>query len=149
MENPPQKKKDKVLFPLIAVWAAPITKLCLDFLAAEINRYFRRKEGYIISLIIDFVGSLVASTFVTLSFEKTKYCFYKTGLIIILVMAIPMTVILSSVIDHPIIIALIAVEWSQAIVLIIYNNRVKKRFSESELKNNLNNNSPQAIQSLV
>ena len=64
-------------------------------------------------------------------------------------MAIPMTVILSSVIDHPIIIALIAVEWSQAIVLIIYNNRVKKRFSESELKNNLNNNSPQAIQPLV
>ena len=64
-------------------------------------------------------------------------------------MAIPMTVILSTALEHLIILALIAVEWSQAIVIIIYNNRVKKRFSESELKNNLNNDSPKAIQPLV
>ena len=64
-------------------------------------------------------------------------------------MAKSMTIILSTSIERLIIIALISVEWSQCILLIIYNNRVIKSFSESELKDNLVNNSSNGMQPLV
>jgi len=126
-ENPPEKNKNIILCPIIAILVAFILKFFLDFiLYFELHYYYFRKYLiYLISLIIfciDFIGTLVAAIFVTISFEKRKYCFYKTGLIIVLVLAISMTLmLLVSIINNLYIfeinILFLAVEWSDNCII--------------------------------
>ena len=150
MDSLQGRKKDKIICPIIAIWVVFILKLSLLFNSSILRyaydynlRYYNNIHH--ISTIIDCIASLVASIFVTKSFELNKYGFYKTGLFIILGFAIPMTVIFSATEINFINILIVSVEWSQFIVLIIYNNKIKKYFSDADLNNNLFHGLPREV----
>ena len=143
MDSLQGRKKEKIICPIIAVWVVLILKISVN-LRLGIYGYFY-SQLYNIYIIIDFIASLVASIFVTKSFELNKYCFYKTGLFIILGFAIPMTVIISSSGYGFFSILIALVEWSQFIVLIIYNNKIKQYFSDGDLNNNLFHGLPREV----
>ena len=152
-ENPPEKKKNIIFCPINSVWAAFILKICLNIIAFVLNLNFGSKDLYekypiySISLIIEYIGTLVASIFITISFRKRKYCFYITGLIIIILLVILMIAILLLATTYKfddlfffnvLNILLLAVEWSVIIVLFIYKNEIKLYFSDSDSNNNNN-----------
>jgi len=58
-----------------------------------------------------------------------------------------MTVIISSTRSYDFILSILIalVEWSQFIVLIIYNNKIKKYFSDANLNNNLFHDLPREV----
>ena len=149
MDSLQGRKKDKIICPIIAIWVVFILKLSLLFnlyiFGYDYNYNLKYYKIYPISTIIDCIASLVASIFVTKSFELNKYGFYKTGLFIILGFAIPMTVIFSATEINFIKILIVSVEWSQFIVLIIYNNKIKKYFSDADLNNNLFHGLPREV----
>ena len=173
MEPQSGKKKDIIFFPIIIAWVAFILKLILNtFVFIEIfGSDFSKHPEYPAAIIIDDIGTLISSIFITISFQKNKYCLYKNGFIIALVLAIPMTIFLSTALGKysnndryydpydnydkyksryiPMVIIAIAIEWSQFIVQMLYNNKIKSSFLDSELNFNLINNAPQEIQPQV
>ena len=56
-----------------------------------------------------------------------------------------MTLIFSGIEITFINILIVSVEWSQFIVLIIYNNKIKKYFSDADLNNNLFHGLPREV----
>ena len=156
MEPQSGKKKGIIICPIVGSWVYFIIKLCLDsYVLIFFVVYSKNIHIYIVSLIIDIIGNLVASIFISISFEKNKYGLYKIGLIIILVLDIIMTILFSSstgiLTKNNILPAFILAlfEWSQFIVIMIYNNKIKLSFLESGLNLNLLNNAPIQPQVLV
>ena len=158
MEPQSGKKKDIIICPIISAWVSFTFKIIIDIaffiLALDGLKKLREKyNGYYAALIIDITGSLVASILVTLSFQKNNYCLYKIGFIIALVLAISTTIIIStflgSYIVLPVLIVPAGIEWSLFIVQMLYNNKTKSSFLESEFNFNFLNNAPQAIQPQV
>ena len=116
------------------------------------------------SLLINFLIELVASILVSLSFEKKNKRFYIIGLIMTLVFAIYMTVyfIITWVQDYKSIslryrdqmkvplalnrIIQILIEWSKFGVLMLYFNKIKSAFNNSESSQGLISDFPNQIQ---
>jgi len=144
MEN-----SEKIKCPMFAVWINFVLNFfIIDFHIFE--KYDNDKGDkkvsplYIILLcllIILIIIQLIASILITLSFEKNKYSFYLTGLIISLVFSAFMTGIIIKFVQEYIIIkiCLIITEWGQLVVLLLYNNLVRKSFKNYNLNNNLIN----------
>lgn len=139
MEN-----SEKIKCPMFAVWINFLLSFyIMDYHIFEKYEHDKRdKKLYIILvtlLLILIVVHLIASILITLSFEKNKYSFYLTGLIMSTVFNAFMTgIILMFIKEHTIIkICLIITEWSQLVVLLLYNKLVRKSFKNYNLNNNL------------
>ena len=146
---------EKIKCPIYTVWIVFI-----------LNIYFTNQ--YILESVADIFGTyiflflllisiisidLIASILVTLSFEKKKYCFYLTGLIMVSIFNLLMTIAIlmyggnekrSEKISYALLFtAQISMLWSQTIILYIYNKRVKSSFEKhSYLNTNLINELP-------
>ena len=139
MEN-----SEKIKCPMFAVWVNFLLNFyIMDFHILEKYDHDKRdKKLYIILvtlLIILIIIQLIASILITLSFEKNKYSFYLTGLIMSSVFSAFMTgIIIKFVYEYLIIkICLIITEWGQLVALLLYNNLVRKSFKNYNLNNNL------------
>ena len=139
MEN-----SEKIKCPMFAVWVNFLLNFyIMDFHILEKYDHDKRdKKLYIILvtlLIILIIIQLIASILITLSFEKNKYSFYLTGLIMSSVFSAFMTgIIIKFVYEYLIIkIYLIITEWGQLVALLLYNNLVRKSFKNYNLNNNL------------
>jgi len=153
IESPPERKK-KIICPIITVWIVFILKVCLEVIFLNIEVYDINSNFYkysfnlgLIFALCDFICTLFASFFVTLSFAIRKFWSYLTGLIIVGVLALSMTKYFPKPIDNSdIIISIFVIIHSlllavDIIVLSIYLNKVKNYFSDSDPNNNNNNNS--------
>ena len=102
-----------------------------------------------ISLII-ILFELAISTLVTVSFEKSKYCLYFSGLILCGVFDLIFTIfifVVSKGRDLEVAAIFIIIEWVQFVVLLAYNNKIKIFLNNDNLignsLNDLSSNSSQ------
>ena len=146
MDNP-----EKIKCPIITVWIIFI--LNTFWVDSHIFYDLPRRLYTIIPiiLIIIILIDLIGCIFVTLSFEKNKYSFYLTGLILTTIFNVLMTIaIILFVYRYFLIFIIIQIlaDWSQLVVLLVYNKRVKSSFKHSHLNDNLINEFPKEAQPL-
>ena len=159
MENP-----EKMKCPILTVWI--IFSLNIYFIDTYIfydyhgiarynNSIFRLPRGgffilFLILLLVIILIGLIGSIFVTISFEKNKYSFYLVGLIMTSIFGLLMSIMLilyGNGVDF-IKVFQVIIEWSQLIVLLIYNKKVKASFKYSHLNDNMINDFPKEAQPL-
>ena len=128
---------ENIKCPMFTVWIIFVSNIF--FIDSYINvRFLKRDILFIIALIIIILIDLMASIFVTISFEKNKFCFYLTGLIMASISSILMTIVIIMTRENILIIIYrIIIEWSQLIVLLIYMKNVRLSFTNSHLNDNL------------
>ena len=132
---------EKIMCPTITVWVVFVANLVsfYSYLIISDRLYYRfyKYAFEFFSLLINCLIELISSILVTISFEKKKYCFYLSGLIMSLIFDIFMTIFIIIIYSRDILIIsgilLIIIEWSLFTVLMIYNKRVKSLFNKSYL----------------
>ena len=132
---------EKIICPTITVWVVFVANLVsfYSYLIISDRLYYRfyKYAFEFFSLLINCLIELISSILVTISFEKKKYCFYLSGLIMSLIFDIFMTIFIIIIYSRDILIIsgilLIIIEWSLFTVLMIYNKRVKSLFNKSYL----------------
>ena len=139
MDNP-----EKIKCPIFTVWIIFILNIFwID--SQFFNDYYgniryRVYSIFSIILIIIILIDLIGCIFVTISFENNKYSFYLTGLIMTTIFNVLMTtLIILFTYKYFLIfdILQILIDWSQLIVLLVYNKRIKSSFKNSHLNDNL------------
>ena len=121
-------KSEIIIGPIISSWVFFIFNFVL---------FLRAFFGLIYIIIIIF--GLIISTLVTLSFEKSKYCLYFSGLILCAVFDVIFTIFMFMVsegryLDEVFIIILI--EWVQLVILLSYKNKIKTFLNNDNLIGN-------------
>ena len=150
MDNP-----EKIKCPIITVWIIFILNIFYtDSHILYDNHRNTFSRFYIIFttiLIITILIDLIGCIFITISFENNKYSFYLTGLIVIIVFNVLMTSVIILYGSRSFLIfdiLQIIADWSQLIVLLVYNKRVKSSFKNSHLNDNLIKEFPKEVQPL-
>ena len=151
MDNP-----EKIKCPIITVWIFFILNIFYtdSHILYDNHRNTFSRFFYIIFttiLIITILIDLIGCIFITISFENNKYSFYLTGLIVIIVFNVLMTSVIILYGSRSFLIfniLQIIADWSQLIVLLVYNKRVKSSFKHSHLNDNLIKEFPKEVQPL-
>ena len=147
MDNP-----EKIKCPIFTVWIIFI--LNTFWVDSHIFYDLPRRLYTIIPiiLIIIILIDLIGCIFVTISFENNKYSFYLTGLIMTTIFNVLMTITATILFFGRyfliFIIIQILADWSQLVVLLVYNKRVKSSFKNSHLNDNLIKEFPKEAQPL-
>ena len=151
MDNP-----EKIKCPIFTVWIIFILNIFwID--SQFFNDYYgniryRVYSIFSIILIIIILIDLIGCIFVTISFENNKYSFYLTGLIMTTIFNVLMTITATILFFGRyfliFIIIQILADWSQLVVLLVYNKRVKSSFKNSHLNDNLIKEFPKEAQPL-